>query len=170
MIAPRRRSLRALAASRRHLKVFGLASDDCSARQFPRMTSRPRRAGFKLARHPLVVSGRNWSRMRRLTPKSDDGFPQHRADATSASSKRLNRADGNLQLSILIAINCPLARSSVCWMAETKPGHDGPDYLVPNVVAPNSAFWVEGCERQYCGGASPWPPSSAAACQPQRGS
>jgi hypothetical protein len=43
-------------------------------------------------------------------------------------------------------------------------------YLVPNVVAPNSAFCVEGCERQYCGGASTWPPSSAAACQPQRGS
>ena len=43
-------------------------------------------------------------------------------------------------------------------------------YRVPNVVAPNSAFCVEGCERQYCGGASTWPPSSAAACQPQRGS
>jgi GNAT superfamily N-acetyltransferase len=43
-------------------------------------------------------------------------------------------------------------------------------HRVPNVVAPNSAFCVEGCERQYCGGASTWPPSSAAACQPQRGS
>jgi hypothetical protein len=45
-----------------------------------------------------------------------------------------------------------------------------PPHRVPNVVAPNSAFWVEGCERQYCGGASTWAPSSAAACQPQRGS
>ena len=35
-------------------------------------------------------------------------------------------------------------------------------------MAPNSAFCVEGCERQYCGGASTWPPSAAAACQPQR--
>ena len=43
-------------------------------------------------------------------------------------------------------------------------------YRVPNVVAPNSAFCVEGCERQYCGGAATSPPSSAAACQPQRGS
>ena len=43
-------------------------------------------------------------------------------------------------------------------------------YLVPNVVAPNSAFCVEGCERQYCGGTETSPPSSAAACQPQRGS
>jgi hypothetical protein len=43
-------------------------------------------------------------------------------------------------------------------------------YRAPKVVAPNSAFWVEGCERQYCGGASTWPPSCAAACQPQRGS
>src|SRR5450631_1919558 len=51
-----------------------------------------------------------------------------------------------------------------------KPGHDEESYLVPNVVAPNSAFCVEGWERQYCGGASTWPPSSAAACQPQRGS
>ena len=45
-----------------------------------------------------------------------------------------------------------------------------PSYRVPKLVVPNSAFWVEGCERQYCGGASTWPPSSAAACQPQRGS
>jgi hypothetical protein len=45
-----------------------------------------------------------------------------------------------------------------------------PTYLVPNVVLPNSSFCVEGCERQYCGGASTWPCSSAAACQPQRGS
>ena len=44
------------------------------------------------------------------------------------------------------------------------------NYRVPNVVAPNNAFCVEGCERQYCGGASTVPPSSAAACQPQRGS
>src|SRR5260370_32801246 len=43
-------------------------------------------------------------------------------------------------------------------------------YLALNLVSPNSAFCVEGCERQYCGGASTWPPSSAAACQPQRGS
>jgi hypothetical protein len=27
-------------------------------------------------------------------------------------------------------------------------------YRVPNVVGPNSAFCVAGCERQYCGGAS----------------
>ncbi len=46
----------------------------------------------------------------------------------------------------------------------------GPPHLIPNLVSPNSAFCVEGCERQYCGGASTWPPSSAAACQPQRGS
>src|SRR5260370_18016252 len=45
-----------------------------------------------------------------------------------------------------------------------------PPHLIPNRVSPNSAFCVEGCERQYCGGASTWPPSSAAACQPQRGS
>src|SRR5450432_2604585 len=51
-----------------------------------------------------------------------------------------------------------------------KPGHDEESYLVPNVVAPNSSFCVEGCERQYCGGAVTWPPSCAAACQPQRGS
>jgi hypothetical protein len=43
-------------------------------------------------------------------------------------------------------------------------------HLIPKRVSPNSAFCVEGCERQYCGGASTWPPSSAAACQPQRGS
>src|SRR5690242_13467672 len=43
-------------------------------------------------------------------------------------------------------------------------------YRAPNVVAPNSAFWLEGCERQYCGGALTSPCSSAAACQPQRGS
>jgi len=49
--------------------------------------------------------------------------------------------------------------------------HDGFFPLPPpNRVSPNSAFCVEGCERQYCGGASTWPPSSAAACQPQRGS
>jgi hypothetical protein len=30
-------------------------------------------------------------------------------------------------------------------------------------------YWC-GCERQYCGGAATWPPSSAAACQGQRGS
>ncbi len=36
--------------------------------------------------------------------------------------------------------------------------------------APNSAFCVEGCERQYCGGAVTSPPSSTAASQPQRGS
>jgi hypothetical protein len=92
---------------------FGLASNGCSARQFPRVTSGPRRADFRFARRLPVVSGRNWSRMRRLTPKSDDGFPRHRVDATSASSKRLNRVDDNLQLSILIAINCPLAKSTV---------------------------------------------------------
>jgi hypothetical protein len=28
-----------------------------------------------------------------------------------------------------------------------------PAYRAPNVVAPNSAFWFDGCERQYCGGA-----------------
>ena len=54
-------------------------------------------------------------------------------------------------------------------------GADGEETLIlftsfRTVVAPNSAFCVEGCERQYCGGASTWPPSSAAACQPQRGS
>jgi hypothetical protein len=75
---------------------FGLASYGCSARQFARMTSGPRRADFRFARRLPVVSGRNWSRMRRLTPKSEDGFPQHRIDGTSASSKRLIRVDGNL--------------------------------------------------------------------------
>jgi glycerol uptake facilitator-like aquaporin len=50
------------------------------------------------------------------------------------------------------------------WLLGPRP------HRAPNVVVPNSAFCVEGCERQYCGGASTWPPSSAAACQPQRGS
>src|SRR5205085_1396513 len=49
-------------------------------------------------------------------------------------------------------------------------GKEAHPHLIPNRVSPNSAFCVEGCERQYCGGASTWPPSSAAACQPQRGS
>ncbi|MGX1168023.1 hypothetical protein AB7M16_004289 [Bradyrhizobium sp. USDA 372] len=48
--------------------------------------------------------------------------------------------------------------------------HHTRPHRAPNVVLPNSAFCVEGCERQYCGGASTIPPSSAAACQPQRGS
>ena len=26
-------------------------------------------------------------------------------------------------------------------------------HRVPKLVDPNSALWVEGCERQYCGGA-----------------
>src|SRR5579871_4060334 len=39
-------------------------------------------------------------------------------------------------------------------------------YRAPKLVTPNSAFWVEGCERQYCGGAATSPPSAAAACQP----
>jgi hypothetical protein len=63
---------------------FHLASHRCSARRFPRTADRPRRAGFKFVRRPLVVGGRNWSRMRRLTPKSDDGFPRLRVDGTSA--------------------------------------------------------------------------------------
>jgi hypothetical protein len=63
---------------------FGLASYRCLARRFLRMTNRPRRASFKFVRRPLVVSGQNWSRIRRLASKSDDGFPQHRVDGTSA--------------------------------------------------------------------------------------
>jgi hypothetical protein len=75
---------------------FGLASHGCSARQFCAHDKRATPRGLQICPTPLVVSGRNWSRMRRLTPKSDEGFPQHRVDATGASSKRLNRADGNL--------------------------------------------------------------------------
>ncbi|MET4423890.1 hypothetical protein ABIB87_006688 [Bradyrhizobium sp. JR18.2] len=61
--------------------------------------------------------------------------------------------------------NCALGRDDSCdCSAPVAP------YLAPNVVLPNSAFCVDGCERQYCGGASTSPPSSAAACQPQRGS
>jgi hypothetical protein len=33
-----------------------------------------------------------------------------------------------------------------------KGRREAPRYRVPNVVAPNSAFRVAGCERQYCGG------------------
>jgi hypothetical protein len=45
-----------------------------------------------------------------------------------------------------------------------------PVYRAPNLVSPNSAFCVDGCERQNCGGALTVPPSWAAACQGQRGS
>ena len=63
----------------------------------------------------------------------------------------------------------------ILWLAhESAPKNftavDVSDPRAPKLVAPNNAFCVEGCERQYCGGASTWPPSSAAACQPQRGS
>ena len=58
--------------------------------------------------------------------------------------------------------------------ATSRPGRRGPPPIshqrAPNVVRPNSSFCVDGCERQYCGGAATCPPSSAAACQPQRGS
>jgi hypothetical protein len=106
-----------MTASRRHLEA--LVSRRTAARRanFLRMTSGPRRADSGFARRLPVVSGRNWSRMRRLTPKSDDGFPQHRVDATSASSKRLNRADGNLQPSISVAIN-------VRWQKARRSRHN----------------------------------------------
>jgi hypothetical protein len=42
-----------------------------------------------------------------------------------------------------------LRRSQFAAVAATN----APAYLVPNVVEPNKAFCVEGCERQYCGGA-----------------
>src|ERR1700738_5587612 len=54
------------------------------------------------------------------------------------------------------------------WLAMTASRELNP-YRAPNVVAPNSAFCVEGCERQYCGGASTRPPSWAARGQPPRG-
>jgi hypothetical protein len=92
---------------------FGLASNGCPARQFCAHDKRATPRGLQICPTPLVVSGRNWSRMRRLTPKSGDGFPQHRVDATSVSSKSLNRADRNLQPSISIAINCPLPKRTL---------------------------------------------------------
>ncbi|SCB41369.1 hypothetical protein GA0061099_1006527 [Bradyrhizobium yuanmingense] len=62
--------------------------------------------------------------------------------------------------------DCARAQSDLSPQA----GRGEESHLAPNVVLPNSAFCVDGCERQYCGGASTTPPSSAAACQPQRGS
>jgi hypothetical protein len=34
-----------------------------------------------------------------------------------------------------------------------RPGMTERPHRAPNVVFPNSSFCVEGCERQYCGGA-----------------
>ncbi len=61
-------------------------------------------------------------------------------------------------------------RSHRATLSHRGRREEAPPHIIPKRVSPNSAFCVEGCERQYCGGASTWPPSSAAACQPQRGS
>jgi hypothetical protein len=92
---------------------LALAPNGYSARQFCAHDKRATPRGLQIC--PTPARGQ-WPKL--VENEAPDAkvwrwIPQHRVDATSASSKRLNRADGNLQLSILIAINCPLAKSTV---------------------------------------------------------
>ncbi len=56
------------------------------------------------------------------------------------------------------------------WIPGTSPGMTFFLYRPPNTVLPKRSRYFDGLLRQYCGGASTEAPSSAAACQPQRGS
>src|SRR5262249_38942514 len=57
------------------------------------------------------------------------------------------------ELTLTAVGKIPMRTSAQAALQEIVSGRAVPPYRAPNLVLPNSAFWPDGCERQYCGGA-----------------